>query len=488
MWPLWLLASLLALSQALPFEQKAFWDFTLDDGLPMLNDEEASGADSTSGIPDLDALPPTFSAMCPFGCHCHLRVVQCSDLGLKAVPKEISPDTTLLDLQNNDISELRKDDFKGLQHLYALVLVNNKISKIHAKAFSPLRKLQKLYISKNHLVEIPPNLPSSLAELRIHDNRIRKVPKGVFSGLRNMNCIGERARPGPPRASTRRPAGTGRAAGLLQPEPPGAGPSRAARGKAGGLGDPSGDSSRGMPQSCQGTATRNQGPAGQGKGRERARTVEQPGAGPARARKMTGPGDMRADAQPSSRAEGASLLEMGGNPLENSGFEPGAFDGLKLNYLRISEAKLTGIPKDLPETLNELHLDHNKIQAIELEDLLRYSKLYRLGLGHNQIRMIENGSLSFLPTLRELHLDNNKLSRVPAGLPDLKLLQVVYLHTNNITKVGVNDFCPVGFGVKRAYYNGISLFNNPVPYWEVQPATFRCVTDRLAIQFGNYKK
>lgn len=36
---------------------------------------------------------------------------------------------------------------------------------------------------------------------------------------------------------------------------------------------------------------------------------------------------------------------MGGNPLENSGFEPGAFDGLKLNYLRISEAKLTGIPK-----------------------------------------------------------------------------------------------------------------------------------------------
>lgn len=45
------------------------------------------------------------------------------------------------------------------------------------------------------------------------------------------------------------------------------------------------------------------------------------------------------------RANKTSLLEMGGNPLENSGFEPGAFDGLKLNYLRISEAKLTGIPK-----------------------------------------------------------------------------------------------------------------------------------------------
>ncbi|XP_065427079.1 LOW QUALITY PROTEIN: biglycan [Chrysemys picta bellii] len=180
--------------------------------------------------------------------------------------------------------------------------------------------------------------------------------------------------------------------------------------------------------------------------------------------------------------------EMGGNPLENSGFEPGAFDGLKLNYLRISEAKLTGVPKDLPETLNELHLDHNKIQAIELEDLIRYGKLARLGLGHNAIRMIENGSLAFVPALRELHLDHNRLSRVPSGLPGLRFLQVVYLHANDITQVGVNDFCPVGFGVKRAYYNGISLFGNPVPYWEVQPATFRCVTDRLAIQFGNYKK
>lgn len=79
--PLWLLTLLLALSQALPFEQKGFWDFTLDDGLLMMNDEEASGSDTTSGVPDLDSLTPTFSAMCPFGCHCHLRVVQCSDLG-----------------------------------------------------------------------------------------------------------------------------------------------------------------------------------------------------------------------------------------------------------------------------------------------------------------------------------------------------------------------------------------------------------------------
>ncbi len=68
------------------------------------------------------------------------------------------------------------------------------------------------------------------------------------------------------------------------------------------------------------------------------------------------------------------------------------------------------------------------------------------------------------------------------------VFQVVYLHSNNISRVEVNDFCPLGFGMKRAFYNGISLFGNPVNYWEVQPAAFRCVGERLAIQFGNYKK
>ncbi|KTG42778.1 hypothetical protein cypCar_00005615 [Cyprinus carpio] len=330
--------SLTAPSLALPFEQRGFWDFAMDGEVGdlttvMMRDEEGSGVEEL--LPDV--------SLCPFGCHCQLNVVQCSDLSLTAVPKEIPRDTKLLDLQNNRITELKENDFKGLTNIYALSLVNNKISKVHPRAFTPLLRLKKLYFSRNLLTVIPKNLPPS-------------------------------------------------------------------------------------------------------------------------------------------------LVKMGGNPIQNSGFEPGAFKGLKLNYLRISESKLTGIPKDLPDSLHELHLDNNQIQAIELEDLSRYKHLYRLGLGFNHIRMIEDGSLSYVPNLRELHLENNRLNRIPMGLPDMKYLQVVYLHSNNISRVDVNDFCPRGFGMKRNFYNGISLYGNPVNYWEVQPATFRCVGDRLGIHFGNYKK
>ncbi|TRY90642.1 hypothetical protein DNTS_003703 [Danionella cerebrum] len=318
--------SLTTFTWALPFEQRGFWDFAMDgetaDLTMTMRDEEGSA---------VDELPPDVS-ICPFACHCQLTVVQCSDLTLISVPNNIPRGTKLLDLQNNRITELKENDFKGLTNLYALSLVNNKISKVHPQAFSPLRHLKKLYFSRNLLTVVPKNLPPSLVELRIHDNRIKKIAEGTFSGLGTMNCI------------------------------------------------------------------------------------------------------------------------------------------------------------DLPDSLHELHLDNNQIQAIEMEDLSRYKHLYRLGLGFNQIRMIENGSLSYVPSLRELHLEHNRLSRVPSGLPDMKYLQVVYLHSNNISQVNVYDFCPRGFGMKRSFYNGISLFANPVKYWEVQPATFRCVTDRLAIQFGNYKK
>uniref|UniRef100_A0A8C1Y912 Asporin (LRR class 1) n=1 Tax=Cyprinus carpio TaxID=7962 RepID=A0A8C1Y912_CYPCA len=183
-----------------------------------------------------------------------------------------------------------------------------------------------------------------------------------------------------------------------------------------------------------------------------------------------------------------NVLELSANPIANSGIDPEAFDDMATLYLRIAEARLTAIPKDLPSSLTELHLDYNKIAKIESEDFLRLKRLQRLWLDFNQIKNVENGSLAAISKVREIHLDNNKLKKVPPGLNTLKYLQVVYLHANSIGYVGVNDFCPLRTRVKKSLYTRISLYANPVKYWEIQPPTFRCVSSHNSVQLGNHRK
>ncbi|XP_010873247.2 asporin [Esox lucius] len=358
---LFLLLCLLALCHARPYKPINVLDIMRDHDIMMQDtddDDDEDENDDDNFIPD-----------CPVACHCLLRVVQCSDFGWLSVPEQIPSETLMIDLQNNDITEIKEDDFKGMNKLYALFLVNNKISKIHPKAFRDLERLKLLYLSYNHITQIPANLPKNILELRIHDNMISKVQKEAFKGLKSLH-----------------------------------------------------------------------------------------------------------------------VLEMSANPLTNNGIELGAFDDMEALYIRIAEARLTAIPKDLPSTITELHLDYNKIAKVEIEDFFRYKKLKRLGLGFNQIKSVENGSLASIPNVREIHLDNNKLKKVPPGLNSLKYLQVVYLHANSISSVGVNDFCPVRSSLKKTPFTGISLFSNPVKYWTIQPATFRCVSGHRGLQLGNNRR
>ncbi|KAG8137959.1 hypothetical protein E2320_003895, partial [Naja naja] len=99
----------LPLCLAKPFYQRGLFDFMLED-------------EAGSGTPEPERYP--FMPECPFRCQCHLRVVQCSDLGLKEVPKHLPPDTTLLDLQNNKITEIKDGDFKNLKDLHVFRAAN----------------------------------------------------------------------------------------------------------------------------------------------------------------------------------------------------------------------------------------------------------------------------------------------------------------------------------------------------------------------------
>ncbi|NXJ71214.1 ASPN protein, partial [Rostratula benghalensis] len=343
----------LALCSAKPLIGPSY--FTLKNMMLQDMEEDDDDDDDDNSLfpttePIIPLIPFDLFPICPFGCQCYVRVVHCSDLGLTSIPRNIPPDTRMIDLQNNKIREVKENDLQGLTSLYALALNNNKITKIHPKAFQPTKKLRRLYLSHNQLTEIPTNLPKTLAELRIHANKVNKIHKDVFKGMKSLH-----------------------------------------------------------------------------------------------------------------------VLEMSANPLNNDGIEPGAFEGVNIYHIRIAEAKLTSIPKDLPSSLLELHLDDNKITAIELEDFNRYKDL--------QSYLHADERSDVFPTYILIILSYCFL-----------LLQVVFLHSNHIAKLGVNDFCPTGRRKKKALYSGISLFNNPVKYWEVQPSTFRCILARNSVQLGNFLK
>ncbi|XP_059505625.1 asporin [Stegostoma tigrinum] len=362
-----LLLSIVALYSAKPLLRNEFLHFLVEHDI-MLQDPPLNSSDMIQPQPTPSPQPTLADLFfkCPSKCRCQIRVVQCSDAGLKLVPAKIPIDTVMLDLQNNKITEIKETDLKNLPSLYALFLINNQITKIHPKAFRSNKHLKLLYLSWNLLPQIPTHLPKSLVELRIDDNKIKKIQKQAFKGMKFLH-----------------------------------------------------------------------------------------------------------------------VLEMSGNPLDATGMEPDAFDGvLRLIYIRISQANLTSVPKNLPSNLHELYIDHNKISSVELEDFRRYKDLRRLDLSYNQIKEIENGSFAFLPQLRQLHLENNEVKQVPAGIKELMYLQVLYLHNNNISKIDVDDFCPKETSNKTTFYSGISLFGNPVKHWEIQPASFRCVSGTFGVQFG----
>lgn len=54
-----------------------------------------------------------------------------------------------------------------------------------------MERLKLLYLSYNLLTEIPANLPPNVIELRFHENKINKIQKDAFKGLRKLHVLGK---------------------------------------------------------------------------------------------------------------------------------------------------------------------------------------------------------------------------------------------------------------------------------------------------------
>ncbi|XP_017264912.1 fibromodulin [Kryptolebias marmoratus] len=107
-----------------------------------------------------------------------------------------------------------------------------------------------------------------------------------------------------------------------------------------------------------------------------------------------------------------------------------------LDRLYLDHNELTSVPDNLPKSVTDLRLAHNKISKVLSNTFKGMANLTTLDLQENVIEDIESG-FEELKSLTMLDMRKNKLRKIPETLPEG--LQQLYLEFNNIEEV------PAGF-------------------------------------------
>ncbi|KAK2825818.1 hypothetical protein Q5P01_020032 [Channa striata] len=137
---------------------------------------------------------------CPALCSCtdgksgiaELRLVQCSDPGISAVPINVPADTVKLRLEKTLISRLPRAAFYNLSELQFLWLTYNTITSIHPSSFVNLKALRELRLDGNLLTSFPweglRDMPR-LQTLGLHNNRLSSLPAHAALFLLNITYL-----------------------------------------------------------------------------------------------------------------------------------------------------------------------------------------------------------------------------------------------------------------------------------------------------------
>uniref|UniRef100_A0A8C9TQN2 Leucine rich repeat containing G protein-coupled receptor 5 n=1 Tax=Scleropages formosus TaxID=113540 RepID=A0A8C9TQN2_SCLFO len=131
---------------------------------------------------------------CPSRCHCEadgarLRV-DCSDLGLTALPANLSQVPRRL--AGNGLTHIPEGAFSGLGGLKVLMLQNNQLQRVPCEALQNLRNLQSFRLDANHIHSAPPGCFHGLVSLRhlwLDDNALTEVPVQALAELSSLQAM-----------------------------------------------------------------------------------------------------------------------------------------------------------------------------------------------------------------------------------------------------------------------------------------------------------
>uniref|UniRef100_A0A7E4ZYZ5 Glycosyltransferase family 92 protein n=1 Tax=Panagrellus redivivus TaxID=6233 RepID=A0A7E4ZYZ5_PANRE len=129
---------------------------------------------------------------CPEGCACALLTVVCTGQALNTVPSGIPAGTIRLDLQQNQITHVYRNDFVNLTSLKYLDLSNNALEIIDDNAFAELVNLERIRLNKNKLHHLPDHLflrMEKLNRLDLSENELEILTNAQIVGSKAMRNL-----------------------------------------------------------------------------------------------------------------------------------------------------------------------------------------------------------------------------------------------------------------------------------------------------------
>ncbi|KAM9409172.1 extracellular matrix protein 2 isoform 3-T3 [Pholidichthys leucotaenia] len=127
----------------------------------------------------------------PPGCDISDVIVTCENAKLTHFPPLAIPELKSLSLEGNNISSIPAEAFNGIPNLEWINLKKNKLNSagIDTKAFKVLKNLRRLYLDGNLLETVPSDLPPTLQELKINENRLRGIDENSLQDLSSLMIL-----------------------------------------------------------------------------------------------------------------------------------------------------------------------------------------------------------------------------------------------------------------------------------------------------------
>lgn len=125
-------------------------------------------------------------------CHCHWnsgkKTADCKNRQLYTIPNDLSNELQVIDLSNNKIPELRRDEFSdaNLQNLHKIFLKYCTIQELNRDALKGLTILIELDLSHNSIKELHVGTFNGLVKLRnlvMNNNQIEALDNHLFVDL-----------------------------------------------------------------------------------------------------------------------------------------------------------------------------------------------------------------------------------------------------------------------------------------------------------------